>query len=132
MNRAPGFLPPTGTGTALTDRSECRRSKRQDRLSALVTRGADERGDEAVHRVCQEKEPEDRLDLFATQARPAGDWLRDGSRDAPTHPGERRIADSQGSVVNIHMGRVSRMELDETCSLRRRHSLDDALIVSSC
>lgn len=79
--------------------------------SALLAPSADERSDEAVHRVRQEEEPEDRLDLFATEARSAGDRLRDGSRDAPAHPGERRIADSQGSVVNIHTGRVPRMKL---------------------
>jgi len=77
--------------------------------------GADERTDEAVHRVRQEQEPEDRLHLFATQARPACDRLGDGSRDAPAHAGERCIADGQGSVVNIHTGRVPRIELDETC-----------------
>jgi hypothetical protein len=112
MNRSECLVPPTtGTGTALTDRSECSRSKRQDGLSAIVARGADERNDQAVQRVRKEQEPEDRLDLFATQACPAGDWLRDGSRDAPTHAGERRIADSQGSVVSVHAGRVPRMKL---------------------
>ena len=84
----------------------------------LLPPGADERDDEAVHRVRQEQEPEDRLDLFATQARPAGDRLRDGSRHAPAHAGERCIADCQSSVVNIHAGRVARMELDETCCRR--------------
>jgi len=83
-------------------------------LGALIPRCADERNDEAVHRVRQEQEPEDRLDLFATQARPAGDRLRYGSRDAPTHAGQRCIADSQSSVVNVHTGRVPRTELDET------------------
>jgi hypothetical protein len=92
----------------------------------LLARGADERNDEAVHRVRQEQEPEDRLDLFATQARPASDRLGDGSRDAPAHAGEGRIADGQGSVVNIHIGRVPRIELDETC---RRLC---APIISSC
>jgi hypothetical protein len=43
-----------------------------------------------------------------TSSRLRRDRLRDGSRDAPAHPGERRIADSQGSVVNIHTGRVPR------------------------
>lgn len=92
----------------------------------LLACGADERDDEAVHRVRQEQEPEDRLDLFATQARPAGDRLGDGSRDAPAHTGERGIADSQGSVVSVHAGRVPRMELAETC--RRLY----APVVSAC
>ena len=92
----------------------------------LLPPGADERDDEAVHRVRQEQEPEDRLDLFATQARPAGDRLGDGSRDASAHAGERCIADSQGSIVNVHTGRVPRTELDETCRHLRQ------LIVSSC
>ena len=95
-------------------------------LGALFARRADERNDEAVHRVRQEQEPEDRLDLFATQARPARHRLGDGSRDAPAHAGERCIADSQGSIVNVHTGRVPRTELDETCC----HL--GALIVSSC
>jgi len=90
-----------------------------------LTAGADERDDEAVHRVRQKQEPEDRLHLFATQGRPAGDRLGDGSRDAPAYAGERCIADSQGSIVNVHTGRV-RTELDETCSYL------GALIVSSC
>ena len=92
----------------------------------LLPPGADERNDQSVHRVRQEQEPEDRLDLLATQARPAGDRLGDGSGDASAHAGERCIADSQGSVVNVHTGRVPRMELDETCC----HL--GALIVSSC
>jgi hypothetical protein len=92
----------------------------------LLPPGADERDDEAVHRVRQEQEPEDRLDLFPAQACPAGDRLGDGSRDAPTGAGERCLADSQGSVVNIHTERMPRMELDETCCYLA------ALIVSSC
>ena len=84
-------------------------------LGALFAPCADERNDEAVHRVRQEQEPQDRLDLFSTQARPACDRLGDGSRDAPAHAGQRCIADGQGSVVNIHIGKVPRMELDETC-----------------
>jgi hypothetical protein len=87
-------------------------------LGASVARRADERNDQAVHRIRQEQETEDRLDLFATQARPGGDRLRYGSRDAPAHAGERCIADCQSSVVNIHAGRVARMELDETCCRR--------------
>jgi hypothetical protein len=87
-------------------------------LGALIPRRADERNDQAVYRVRQEQEPEDRLDLFATQARPPGDRLRYGSRHAPAHAGERCIADCQSSVVNIHAGRVARMELDETCCCR--------------
>ena len=92
----------------------------------LLPPGADERNDQSVHRVRQEQEPEDRLDLLATQARPAGDRLGDGSGDASAHAGERCIADSQGSIVNVHPGRVPRTELDETCC----HL--GALIVSSC
>ena len=92
----------------------------------LLPRGADERNDQSVHRVRQEQEPEDRLDLFATQARPAGDRLGDGSGDASAHAGERCIADSQGSIVNVHPGRVPRTELGETCRYL------SALIVSSC
>jgi hypothetical protein len=92
----------------------------------LLPPGADERNDQSVHRVRQEQEPEDRLYLFATQARPARHRLGDGSRDAPAYAGERCIADSQGSIVNIHTGRLPGMELDETCRYL------SALIVSSC
>jgi hypothetical protein len=92
----------------------------------LVARGADERNDEAVHRVGKKQEPKDRLNLFATQGRPAGDRLGDGSRDAPAHPGEGCIADSQSSIVNVHPGMMPRKELDETCCDL------GALIVSSC
>ena len=92
----------------------------------LSPRGADERNDQSVHRVRQEQEPEDRLDLFATQARPARHRLGDGSRDAPAYAGERCSADGQGSIVNVHPGRVPRTKLDETCCY------PGALIVSSC
>jgi hypothetical protein len=106
--------------------SDLSRSIELGSLGALIPRCADERNDEAVHRVRQEQEPEDRLDLFATQARPASDRLGDGSRDAPTHAGERCIADSQGSIMDVHTERMPRTELDETC----RHP--GAPIVSSC
>ena len=119
MNRPSAWVPPTtGTGNGTHGPVRVQTIETSGWARPLVARGPDERDDEAVHRVRQEQEPEDRLHLFATQARPAGDRLGDGSRDAPAYAGERCIADSQGSVVDVHTGRVPLTELGETCRYR--------------